>query len=254
MTNTEYILDFAVRLGARMLTAGANLERVNDTIYRVCCSYQLHDISLFSLSTSLVLSAVDAEGTCATRQISIPSVGIHLSRLNSYNQLARTICNETPEPRDLRGLLEEGERVEDYPEWLVLMGDILALGCICYMFGGSAKDIVWVAISTTIMFYILKALSLPSLNRVIKDAVCMFAAGFLAKLAVRYGLGENYYTIILTNAFLLIPGIPMVNSVRNILCGNELNGTVELMKVVLETAAIVVGLVIAIYLGEVLGL
>jgi hypothetical protein len=39
----------------------------------------------------------------------------------------------------------------------------------------------------------------------------------------------------------------MVNSVRNILCGNEMNGIIELLKVFLEVITIVAGLYIAYF-------
>lgn len=48
MTDIEYILDFAANLGGKMLSVGANLERVNDTMYRICRSYHLNSISIFS--------------------------------------------------------------------------------------------------------------------------------------------------------------------------------------------------------------
>jgi hypothetical protein len=39
----------------------------------------------------------------------------------------------------------------------------------------------------------------------------------------------------------------MVNAVRNILCGNEMNGIIELIKVFLEVITIVIGLNLAIF-------
>lgn len=53
MTQTNQILDFAARLGREMLVSGANLERVNDSICRVCESYDLREVSVFcSIITS----------------------------------------------------------------------------------------------------------------------------------------------------------------------------------------------------------
>ena len=43
----------------------------------------------------------------------------------------------------------------------------------------------------------------------------------------------------------MIPGIQMVNAFRNIICGNEMNGIIEMVKVILEVVTIVAGLYIA---------
>jgi uncharacterized membrane protein YjjP (DUF1212 family) len=75
----------------------------------------------------------------------------------------------------------------------------------------------------------------------------MFLAGVIALFFTYIGFSKNFYSIIITNAFYLIPGVPMVNAVRNILCGNEMNGIIELIKVFLEVVTIVVGLSIAVF-------
>lgn len=53
MNNLEYILDFTVSLGCKMLRVGANLERVNDTMYRICRSYHLNSISIVSFKNAV---------------------------------------------------------------------------------------------------------------------------------------------------------------------------------------------------------
>lgn len=76
----------------------------------------------------------------------------------------------------------------------------------------------------------------------------MWFAGTLAIVLVRLGIGEHVFRIIITSSMMMIPGIPLVNSVRNILCGNEMNGIIEFFKVILETIAIVLGLILSIYM------
>ena len=56
---------------------------------------------------------------------------------------------------------------------------------------------------------------------------------------------DNFYIVVITNAFFLIPGIPMINCARNILCGNEMNGAIDLLKVLLEVCSIVAGVAAA---------
>ena len=64
----------------------------------------------------------------------------------------------------------------------------------------------------------------------------------------------NFYIVCITNAFFLIPGIPMVNCARNLLCGNEMNGAIDLLKVLLEVCSIVAGIAAAYaILGSLMG-
>ncbi|MGM9594242.1 MAG: threonine/serine exporter family protein, partial [Candidatus Onthomonas sp.] len=91
MKDIELVLDFSAKLGKQMLLSGANLERVNTTIYRICHCYGLREISIFSLSSVIILSAKDADGESFTRQIRVPAFGIQLERLKRLTQLSNQI-------------------------------------------------------------------------------------------------------------------------------------------------------------------
>lgn len=248
MESIDYVINFIADMGKEMLLTGASLERTTDTMFRIAAAYELYEPNIYAMSTTLIVSAKDQNGEQHSYHLQLPPCGTHMARLNSLNKLSRKICEEKPEPSDLHNLLVNFEKTEDYPDWMIIFGDCLALASICRIFKGSIWEILCVIISTIIMYYLIKILGEQGVNRIIKDTICMFAAGCMAFLYVRIGIGKDFYTIVLTNAFMMIPGIQMVNAVRNILCGNEANGVIELMKVVLETVAIVLGIVISILL------
>ncbi|MDO5336135.1 MAG: threonine/serine exporter family protein [Eubacteriales bacterium] len=248
MNDLEYILDFAVNLGGCMLKSGANLERVNDTMNRVCLSYNLSSISIFSLSSTIILSAKSSDNISATRHLSIPSTGIHLEKLRRFNQLSRRVCSETPAPASLAGLLDEAGTVQEYSTVTVIIGYLIAMSCLCTMFGGNISDVIAADLITVVLYWTIRVLTKPQLNHIITNILCMWIAGTLAIFLVKIGLGKHYFSIVITNSMMMIPGVPLVNSVRNLLCGNEMNGILEFLKVILETVAIVLGLVISIYM------
>lgn len=248
MNQVEYVLDFAAGLGSRMLYTGANLERVDDTMNRICISYGLKEISIYSLSSTIMISAKDENDTYGSRQVSVPPSGIHLEKLDRLNRLSRKVCSETPPPEALADILKEAEDVKEYTTPLVILGYLIAMTSLCVIFGGSFGDVMAADCITFALFWINRWLTKPNLNHIIVNTVCMWLAGTFAIFLVKLGIGEHYFTIIITNSMMMIPGIPLVNAVRNILCGNEMNGILEFLKVILETLAIVFGLVLSIYM------
>ena len=84
-TDIGQILDFVVCLSRDMIVSGANLERVELAADKICSSYDLRDISIFLLSTHMSIAAKTQSGLYASRQITIPPAGIHLSRLKNLN-------------------------------------------------------------------------------------------------------------------------------------------------------------------------
>jgi uncharacterized membrane protein YjjP (DUF1212 family) len=247
MQNIDYILDFVAHLGREMLKYGANLERVERSIELICKTYQLKEVSIFALNTSLTVSAREAGDIAKTRQVSVPFNGIHLERLRRLNNLSYQVCREKPEPEKLEDMLYEAMMCKNYSPQVLLFGYLLAMACLCRIFDGVWQDIVVAEINTVIIFFVSNRLVRQKLNRIITNVICMFLAGVIALAFSYLGFVQNFYTVIITNAFYLIPGVPMVNAVRNIICGNEMNGIIELLKVVLEVITIVAGLAIAYF-------
>lgn len=244
-TRTDIVLDFLVHLGRQMLESGANLERVNISIRRVCKCYQLKDMSVLYANSVLSVGLMDTEGQSYVRQEFIPYTGIHLMRLGKLNLLVHDIMNNPPEPDKLLDMLYEALLVKTYSNGIQIMGYIMAMYALCRIFGGCLTDIIVAVFNTVVLYYLMIIFQRAKLNRIISNVVAMLFCGCSAILAVRLNFAVNLSAIIITNAFYLIPGIPMVNAVRNIFCGNEMNGIIEMVKVLLEVVTIVAGLYIA---------
>lgn len=248
MQQIDYVLDFVVHMGREMLECGANIERVILSMERVCKCYNLREVSITALNTSISVSArVNQEEPAKIRQVTVPNNGIFLEKLRKLNTLLEKVCEEKPAPEDLEDMLYEALMVSGYSKWGTLLGYLLAMIGLCGIFEGGIPEMVVVCISTTVLFAVSNYFAREKMNRIITNIVCMFLAGCIALFFTYIKFTDNLYAIIITNAFFLIPGIPMVNAMRNILCGNEMNGILEMLKVFLEVITIVAGLYVAYF-------
>lgn len=248
MSNTldiEKVLDFSVHIGREMLESGSNLERVTISIQRICKIYNLREVSIFVLNSWLTVSAKNLEGNSFVRQASVPMNGIHLARLRRLNDLVHKIMKEKPEPEKLTDMLYEAIITPSYSNGILILGYVIAMICLCRIFGGVWQDMIVVVVNTIILYFITMIFSREKLNRIISNIIAMFLCGCVAIFCTNLEFAKHLDAIIITNAFYLIPGIPMVNAVRNIICGNEMNGIIEMVKVILEVVTIVAGLYIA---------
>ncbi len=245
MRDIDYIVDFAARLGREQLFAGANLERANDTMERVCKAYGLHEISVFSLSTIISLSATSLEGETHTRQIKVPGASIHLEKLRQLNDLAHKVCNETPNPEKLRDMLYEALLVPSYSAWIEMLGFVIAISSLCRIFGGNFAELITVTLCTVLAYWLNRWLARANLNRIITNAINMVVTTAIFFFTVWIGFAYDMMAMLTPMSLMFIPGVPLVNSMRNILCGNEMNGILEFIKVVLETLTLCLGVLIA---------
>ena len=240
--NIEELLDFCVKLSRNMIVAGANIERVYLAIAFICKAYELQDVSIYLLSTHILLSATDKNGHYASRQASIPPSGIHLEKLRSLNQLAYRVSEITPPTKLLGKMLDKSLHVHDYSDYFILLGRIAAMSCLSFIFGGTFREIIPVAAVTALMHYLLAMLEKTGLDRIIINSLAMLIASVAAIGFVYLDFSNNLPVILISVSMLVIPGIPLVNAMRNLLCGHEINGILQMIKIFIETMALAMGI------------
>ena len=238
----EMVLDFCVELSRRMIMSGANVERVNLAVDRVCSTYELDNVSIFLLPTYVSVSARDRSGYSAVRQASIPAGGINLTRLMSLNRLSYRVKEQHPSPDRLGSLLEKASDTKDYPDPVVLLGQICAMSCLCLLFGGGFQEILCVAAVTVLAHYLLILLAIPGVDKMLTNALLMWIVTSAVFLLSSAGITDKQSVVIITALMLVIPGIPLTNAVRSMLCGNELSGGMQTVRVTVETMALATGI------------
>ena len=253
MKKIDYVLDFCKELGKQMIVSGANIERVNHCIERVCHAYGLHDVTCANLSTRISISAKDEEKTYAHRQTDVPPQVINLERLKKLNNLSFEVVKNTPDEKTLYDLLHSVTS-NDFPWWIMMLGFMVAMMALARIFCAGYQEILIVELNTLILFGLSKLFSKVHINKIITNFISMFLCSMIAMGFYALGFINNFYIVAITNAFFLIPGIPMINCARNLLCGNEMNGAIDLLKVLLEVCTIVAGVAAAYaILGGVVG-
>ena len=108
-------------------------------------------------------------------------------------------------------------------------------------FGGSARD----AVASGIVGIVLKCLDMlirrTQANAFLSALLCSCLGGLLAALAVRTGLGDNVDMISIGNIMLLIPGIALTNSLRDMFSGNTISGMMRFIEAILLALVIACG-------------
>ena len=244
MERIDYILDFCKELGKEMIVSGANIERVDLCIERICHGYGLHDVTCANLTTRISISAKDEEKRYAHRQTDVPPQVFNLERLKKLNNLSYYVRNNTPDVTTLYDLLHS-VKSNDFPWWAIMIGYLLAMAGLARIFLAGPTELLIAELNTLILFGLSKAFSKIHLNKIITNFISMFICSTIAMLFYAVGFISNFYTVVITNAFFLIPGIQMINCARNLLCGNEMNGVIDLLKVILEVCTIVAGVAAA---------
>ncbi len=248
--SADIMLGAALDIAAELMECGAEIQRTEDTVERICRAYGASRVDVYA-TTSLITATVGMpDGYHKTQIRRIYMTQSDLQRIEELNALSRQICENVPEPAEFERMLRASKKNEPPARQILkrFIGSLLLVGGFTVFFGGNALD----ALSAAIVGLCIPALNLikrKSTNAVAHTVLCSLAAGVLSVLAISIGLGNHADKVMIGTIMLLIPGADIGNSLRDLLFGDIVSGSMRLIKALLTAAAIAVGYSIAIIFG-----
>ena len=249
----EQLLSCALDIGEGMLKSGAEVERVETAIRYICQAYGCLRADVFTITSSIVVSITDAEGLHSTQTRRITATQTNLTRLHKLNSFSRDICKTKPEYAFICEKLQEIQSEKAYPLWLEALGSALIGFAFAIFFGGNWLDGLVAGGLGLGLRFLTWLLHKGSLNQIFVNVVASFLLSLSAICLTRLGLGHDANKIIIGNIMLLIPGIALTNSLRDMISGDIMTGLLRFLDAILVAAAIAAGYILAVQvLGGVL--
>ena len=240
----QAILDIA----EEMLVCGAEVERVEDSIERMCYAYGCDRVNAFIITSNIQVTFEDPRGNIITQIRRLKRNDTNFDRLDYLNDLSRYICANKP---DLETLVQKYEVVmnrKQLPIWLQYFGAVLVASGFAVFFGGNFADAIASGVLGIVITLITRILAKIEENQMAKLFISSVIAGFLAIVLVAVGIGSNVDKIMIGGIMLLIPGIAMTNSVRDLLIGDVVTGMIRFVNSLLMAAAIACGFALPLIL------
>lgn len=234
------LLTDVITIGEKMLCSGAEVSRVEDSIVRICNAYGALRVDVFTITSSIVVSA-DFEGKIYTQTRRITSYTTNFDMLDRLNNLSRYICSKKPSEdyveKEIKSILEK----KDYSFKARLFFWLLTAGSFTLFFGGTLADTVVSAVTGLLLMLCTEIVEKQGLNKVFSNLICSFFVTVLAYTWVYLGLGDNCDMIIIGNIMLLIPGLALTNSLRDLIGGDIMSGVLRFCEACLVAVAIAGG-------------
>ncbi|MBR4863531.1 MAG: threonine/serine exporter family protein [Oscillospiraceae bacterium] len=246
----EQILNCALDIGEQMLISGAEVGRVEAAIRFICTAYGCTRTDVFTITSSIVVTAFFSDGTRGTQTRRITVSRTDLTKLHRLNALSREICANKPDYGQVQEKLQKICAWTPYPLWLQALGSALIAFSFAIFFGGDIFDGAVASVLGFGLRYLTWYLQKAELNQIFVNVVASFLLSFSTILLVRSGIGSNVNKIIIGNIMLLIPGIALTNSLRDMISGDIMTGMLRFLDAVLVAAAIAAGYILA---GQLLG-
>ena len=245
----DEILHELLNIGEMMLANGAEIKRVEDTLERMGSACGAKRMNVFVITSSIVVTMLFADGAevTQTRRIVKPA-GTDFRKLEDLNELSRRFCASPMSPAELRAEADKLTEKSGHYRLKMYLGSILAAGGFAVFFGGSVWDGLTAAAFAVLVCLMQCYLDSFCTNRVVFNVLCSFLTGVGICLIARWIPALNADKIMIGDIMLLIPGIALTNSVRDILVGDTISGAMRLIEALLWAGALACGFMAAIWI------
>lgn len=126
--------------------------------------------------------------------------------------------------------------------WLVLILVSFANACFCRLFDGNLTSMIIVWVATFVGFYIRQQLTRHGLNQLAVFVICSFVSTLIGITDFLYFHGGTEDITLGTSMLYLVPGVPLINGVMDIVDGHALDGIARLTNACLLIICIALGL------------
>lgn len=240
--------DLALWAGQMLLQNGAETERVERSVHRIGTGLGCDWLDIL-VSPNGLLVTTNSGGEFRTRLRRVVQIGVNLAVLDEISHLTHRIERETMSLAAVRAELERIDQMgRHYNRWLV--AGMVGLACAAFseLAGGDTAAFMITLTAAGLAMIVRQELARRDFNLILTVGVTAFVAGLIASAAVALGLSATPDTALSSSVLLLVPGVPLINAAEDLIKGHMVIGLVRGLTGVLISAAIALGLLVAIRL------
>lgn len=243
--NTDEVLELASEAGHVLLQNGAEISRVEDTMARIASHFGVESGNFFVLSNGIFTTST--QGRYAKVEF-IPIRAIQLSKVVAINRLSFDIAAGRYTLEQARKKLEEIRDAESKPAWEQIAGAAFGAAGFCAVFGGGFMDCLADFAIGAMLYVFCLFFSERYMSKIVGGICNALLATLLCIAFYRIGFGDSLSNIIIGAIMPLIPGVPFVNGVRDLMNSDYIAGLTRLTDAMLGFFCIAIGVSIAFML------
>lgn len=239
----DEILDIALKAGMMILQSGGETYRAEETMLSIANSLGAESASAFVTPTVVMLTCIDAAGRSHTRIQRISARTINLGQISRINELSRRLVGRgrTSNLSQVESLLR---RIMSAPvHWP--LGVIFATAFACFffslMFNGSLAEAAFAFGIGGVMRLVLFLIGPLGLPGFVVSLIGGFVITLMSSAALLAGFIPASGNVSIAVLMSLVPGLAIVNAIRDIIAGDLVAGSARLMEAFVTAAALSLG-------------
>lgn len=235
------ITNLGIYAGEIILENGGEIFRVEDTITRICTSYDLKNTQSFVTPTVVMLSVQDESGESYSQLRRIHSRVINLEKVEKVNAISRMLSTDPLPLSELDQRLKGIDQIKPLNIWLLSFFSAMAASAFTLIFEGSLIDFFCAFIVGFIIRTACTFLTKSHINSFIVNIIGGGLTSLITHVFVLVGIPAKLDIVIISTLMLLVPGMLLTNAVRDVAAGDLISGISRAVEALFIAIALAVG-------------
>lgn len=235
----ELLLDIAVCL----VSSGSHTGKTIRIIQRFAKAYSF-DVFIM-LQSKCVSITVHSQKDLTVQYTAIrviPHLAINFYLQSKLSALSWYVADNGLTLDQLDAKFHEIITTRRYPMYLILLTTSLANMSFCRLFGGDFFSMLFVFLGTACAFYVRELLKKMKLNHLFLVVATAFISSFVSAFPELFGFGKTAHIALATSVLFIVPGVPLLNSIIEILDDHVLDGIETFMNCCVTIVCLALGL------------
>lgn len=245
----QELLNFLLEYATSLMGVGVQTSRVVRNTTRIAESYG-YDIDMTIFQKSIVMTLTDKDDKLhpKTSVDRIKPLPLNFDMISTLSALSWFAYDYSPSLSNVKEKFHEIMSKPRMSRWLVLFLVACANASFCRLFSGDFQAMIVVFFATLAGFFIRQEMMNRHMNHLFVFVVSSLTASMIGGVAVRFDIGSTPEIALATSILYLIPGVPLINSVIDVIDGHVLTGFSRFINACLLIICIAIGLSITLLL------
>jgi uncharacterized membrane protein YjjP (DUF1212 family) len=241
--NIQEIADLLTDIAAELMTTGAHTMRILQNVSRMAATFGYSiELSVFQLSIMMTIASKEDPTNRMTLIKKTRPLALNFTIVSDLSALSWDTFDKNLTYDEIKQRYHDIVSQKRMSRWLVLVLVGFANAAFCALFKGDMYAIGLVFIATLAGFFTRQEMIKKHINHLIVFTTSAFIASLLAGLGYVLHLGTTPEIALASSVLFLIPGVPLINSILDIIEGHILTGIARLVNASSLIVCIALGL------------
>ena len=243
MDNNSAEIGCILDIGEMLLSNGADVNRVEDTIMRLSSAFEFQKCQVHAINSSIILTLTTSDGTVVTQARRITRIDTDLNKVSELNNLSRKICSGMTDLKNIEAEMDYIQKTKVYSPALIYLAYAIGGGFFTLFFGGTWQDVLFSIPVALVLRFVKNRLNDFNDNKMVDNIVLSAVLTFFALAGQHFLPMLHSDLIIIGDIMLLIPGLAFCNSIHDMVMGDTISGVLSMFDAVLRALSIAIGYV-----------